>query len=241
MSASHEPAGPVSSPAGAVGSAGRLTPDGRRIYRLVAPQVIWWSWIGVLVLSLGDLFIQGGASISLEFVFGLLTVTGLVYACTLWSRVVASDECLSVLNPFRAFDVPWGAVKGIYLADSVEVVCVRAGPKKDKTIYSWALSSPRRARARNKLRGFQMDLGRRSRPSGYAQLPGQAKEVAKMLPAETMARELATLSEEARAAARKSNGDGSAAGTVMSARWAWQPIAAVLVPGIGLAVTALVK
>jgi hypothetical protein len=239
VSVPNQPAGPVSSPAGAAGLAGRLTADGRRVYRLVPPQVIWWTWIGVVVLSLGDLLVQGHSSISLEFVFGLLTVTGLVYACTLWSRVVAGDDGIIVQNPFRAFHVPWGAVRGIYLADSVEVVCALGGQKKDKTIYSWALSSPRRARARNQLRGFQLDRGRRSRMSGYDRLPGQAKEVAKMLPAEAMARELAALSEQAKA--DQGNGDGTADTAVMSARWAWQPIAAVLVPGLALAVTALVR
>jgi hypothetical protein len=241
VSAPNQPAGPVSSPAAAVGSAGRLTANGSRVYRLVAPQVVWWTWVGIVVLSLGDLFIQGYTSVSLEFIFGLLTATGVVYSCTLWSKVVARDDGIEVLNPFRAYNIPWGAVRGIFLADSVEVVCARGDQNNDKTVYSWALSSPRRARARQQLRGLQWDRGRRSIPSGYDQLPGSAKEVAKMTPAEVMARELANLSDEAKAAASEANADGSMARAVMSAKWAWQPAAAVLVPGIGLAITALVK
>jgi Bacterial PH domain len=242
VSAPNEPVRPVSDPGGAVSSAGKVTADGRRIYRLVPPTVIWWVWVGILVLSLGDLLIQGHSSVSPEFVFGLLTITGLVFAGTIWSRVVARDDGITVFNPFRRFDIPWGAIKGIFLADSVEVVCARDGQKKDKTVYSWALSSPRRARARSQLRGLQWDRGRRSRPGGYDQLPGKAKELAKMQPAELMARELAALSEQTRSGhASLSNGSGTATTAVISARWAWQPIAAVLVPGVALAVSAVLR
>jgi hypothetical protein len=225
-------------PSGPAVTAGRLTADGRRVYRLVTPLVIWWIWVGVLVLSIGDLVVQGHSYLSLEFLFGALTATGLVFACTLWPKVIAHDGGIRVLNPFRVFDIPWGAVQGIYLADSVEVKCTRGPENKDKTVYSWALSSPRRARSRAQLRAYQWDQGKRNKPSSYDRLPGQAKAVAKMTPAEVMAREMASLSEQARADAVPGT---QAAGTLMSARWAWLPVAAVVVPGIAFAVTALVR
>jgi hypothetical protein len=53
-------------------SAGRQTADGRRIYRMVGPQVIWWAWTAVVVLSLGDLAIQGHDLSALRFALGLL-------------------------------------------------------------------------------------------------------------------------------------------------------------------------
>jgi len=180
-------------------SAGRLLPDGRRVYRLNGPQVVWWAWVALAVLSLGDLLIQGHDYLSAKFALGLLTVTGLVYACTLWPRVIADDRGLTVQNPFRRFTIPWAAVRGIFLADSVEIQCARAEKKKDKTVYSWALSSARRGRARAKLHGWQWEQGKRNKPSGYGQLPGQAKELVKMTPTEVMAREMAKLSEEAKA------------------------------------------
>jgi hypothetical protein len=179
-------------------SAGRLLPDGRRVYRLTGPQVVWWAWLVLAVASLGDLVIQGHDYLSLKFALGLLTVTGLVYACTLWPRVIADHNGVTVQNPFRRFTIPWGAVRGIFLADSVEIQCARADQKKDKTVYSWALSSARRGRARAKLHGWQMEQGKRNRPSSYGQLPGQAKEILKMTQTEVMAREMAKLSEEAR-------------------------------------------
>jgi hypothetical protein len=260
-------------------SAGRITTDGRRIYQMTMPRVIWWTWIVVIVAGLTDLAIQGHDWISLKFGFGLLTVTGLVYACTIWPRVVADDIGITVQNPFRRFLIPWGAVTGIFLADSVEVSCARRAPKRDKKVYSWALSSPRRARARAQLRGRQWDQGKRSRPSSYDRLPDTAKDVVKLTAAEVMARELAQLSENARSRSSASagpagssgsgqaaaglagaesagaatadagavspqpegTGSGGAQGDVMSARWAWLPLAAIGVPGVVFVVSQLIR
>jgi hypothetical protein len=239
VSVPNEPVKPLSPSSG---TAGRMTADGRRIYRLSGPLIVWWVWVAVILLSLGDLVFQGHDSVSLEFIFGLLAATGLVFACTLWSKVIATDAGITVLNPFRIAQIPWGAVQAIFLADSVEVVSARGGGKKDKTIYSWALSSPRRARARQQFRSKQWDRGRRSSPTGYGRMPGEAKELVKMTPAEVMARELVALSEEARARrARDGDGDDSAGTEVLSARWAWPTIAAIVVPAIGCVLTAVLK
>jgi len=179
-------------------SVGRATADGKRVYRMTPPQVIWWCWIGLLAFAVGDLLIQGHRFVSLTFVFGALAITGAVYALTLWPRVIVDDAGLEVRNPMRVFHIPWPAVRGIYLADSVEVQCARPAPKKDKTVYTWALSSPRRARARAQLRAWQWDQGRRARPAGYEHLPKTGQSLMKMTTAEIMARELAALADEAR-------------------------------------------
>jgi hypothetical protein len=179
-------------------SAGKLTADGKRIFRMTPPQVIWWCWVALLVFSAGDLLIQGHRLVPPGYLFGGLAVSGVVFACTAWPRVIADEAGIKVLNPFRIFTIPWSAVRGIYLADSVEVQCARPSPKKDKTVYSWALSSPRRARARAQIRARQWDLGKRSRPSGYSQLPQSAQSLVKMTTAEIMARELAAMTDEAR-------------------------------------------
>lgn len=179
-------------------TASRITADGKRVFKMTMPTVLWWCWVGLVVLSAADLLIQGHRLVPLGYAFGGLAITGLVYACTLWPRVIADDVGVKVLNPFRRFDIPWGAVRGIFLADSVEFQCARPVPKKDKTVYSWALSSPRRARARAQLRGWQWDQGSRSRPTGYAQMPESAQSLVRMTTAEIMARELAALSDNAR-------------------------------------------
>ena len=71
-------------------TAGRVLADGRRIYRLVTAVVVWWAWVVFAVASVGDLVVQGHDFLSLKFGLGLLTVTGLVFACTLWPKIVAS-------------------------------------------------------------------------------------------------------------------------------------------------------
>jgi hypothetical protein len=165
---------------------------------MTTPLVIWWTWIGIIVLSLVDLLIQGHGHnfLSLRIAFGGLTVTGAVYALTLWPVVTADGRGVKVKNPFRSFDIPWGAVHGVYLADSIEVQCARPAPRKDKTVYSWALSSPRRTRARANLRAWQWEQGKKAKPSGYSRMPEQAQSLVRMTTAEIMARELAAMSEE---------------------------------------------
>ena len=201
MSAPNEP-----SAIAAAATAGRLLPDGRRVYRLATALVVWWAWVVFATASVADLVIQGHDFVSLKFGLGLLTVTGLVFSCTLWPKVIADDNGLVVRNPLRSFTIPWGAVNGIFLADSVEIQCARGADKKDKTVYSWALSSARRGRAKARLRGWQWDHGKRNTPQSYGQLPTDAKELAKMSSAEVMAREMAKMSEAAKARLGKQAG-----------------------------------
>ncbi len=209
-------------------TAGRLASDGTRVYRTTGPVVLWWSWVVLAVLALGDLLIQDRDLLSPGFAFGVLTLTGLIFACALWPRVTADDARITVRNPFRDYDIPWGAVRGIYLGDAVEVQCARDAAKKDKTVYCWALTSPRRARARAQLR---TQSGRRSPSSSqYGRLPESAKALAQTTVAEVIARELARLLDER----RPPGGAG-----VLAARWTWQPLAAVLGPAIALAITQL--
>jgi hypothetical protein len=246
-------------------TAGRVTSDGKRIFRMTPPLVVWWCWVALAVLSAADLLIQGHRLVPLGYLFGGLAVSGIVFACTAWPRVIADDAGIRVLNPFRVFTIPWGAVRGIYLADSVEVQCARRPPKKDKTVYTWALASPRRARARAQLRAWQWDQGRRSRPAGYSQLPHAAQSLVKMTTAEIMARELAAMSDEARFKSvvedvdidvTGSVGQEASAGAedadrvpelpwspadVVSSTWAWPTVLAVLVPAAGLVITLVVK
>ncbi len=251
-------------------SAGRVTADGKRVYRMVTPLLIWWAWIGIAAASLIDLLIQAHQLPPLRIMLGALTVTGAVYACTLWPRVIAGADGITVRNPFRVFSIPWGAVRGVYLAESVEIKCARRQPKKDKTVYCWALAAPRRARARAELHGRQWERGVRSKPSSYDKLPDPARDIVKQTQAEIMARELARLAQDAAGvpeeAALAPNGSGPAPGSsmpglngpgvleagsagqesgqqsaaVVSARWAWLPIAAMIVPGVAFALSMLI-
>lgn len=234
-------------------SAWRTTDDGRTVFRLMPPLVLWWVWVAFAVANLADLIIQSHNWFSVEVAAVLLLVTGLMYVCTLRPRVITDATGLTVLNPFREYQVPWGGVSGVYLGDSVEIQCERPAPKPEKTVYSWALYSPRRSRARAELRqgagtrkrrqrhdylaqrSYEIGPGeaggnRQATPS-FARMPDKARELASQHPSHIMAAELARRCDAAR--------EAGAAGGVVSGRWAWLPVASVVVP-VALLIAVLV-
>src|ERR1700689_356802 len=125
--------------------------QGRTTFRLTGPLILWWAWGVFAVANLLDLVIQSRDWFSLEITGALLVVTAFMYACALRPRVISDGSGLTVRNPFRDYQVPWGRMAGVFLGDSVEIQ-YQQPPAEPKTIYSWALYSPRRARARAELR-----------------------------------------------------------------------------------------
>jgi hypothetical protein len=230
---------------------------GRTTFRLTPPLVLWWVWAAFAAANLADLVIQSRDWFALQITFALLLVTGFMYACALRPRVITDATSLTILNPFRDYQVPWTGVEGIFVGDSVEFQCQQPAPRPLKTIYSWALYSPRRARARAELRAtagvrrqrYEQRAQRRfqagvpGEPAGYGKLPAQAKDLAAKHPSHAMASELARRCNEARAA-DPAIASGTSAGTATSGtdrvggtltrRWAWLPIAAVIIPAAGL-------
>ncbi len=165
-------------------SAWRTTEDGRTVFRLMPPLVLWWVWVAFAVANLADLIIQSHNWFSVEVTAVLLLVTGLMYVCTLRPKVITDASGLTVLNPFRDYQVPWGGVSGVYLGDSVEIQCERPAPRPEKTVYSWALYSPRRSRARAELRSGAGARKWRQRPDYRAQRryeigPGETRRPAR--------------------------------------------------------------
>jgi hypothetical protein len=244
------PAGSGPAAAGVGGSrlrsAWRTTEDGRTIFRLIPPLVLWWAWIAFVVINLADLAIESRDWFSLEILVALIAATGIMYACTLRPKVISDADGLTILNPFRGYRVPWGGVAGVFLGDSVEIHCERLAPKRAKAVYSWALYSPRRARARADLRvGFgtrrereRHDMRARRRfevpdATTFGRMPEKAKEIANQHPSHIMASELARRCDEARQR-------GGPAG-VLASQWAWPPIAAVLIPVAGLIAVVLAR
>jgi Bacterial PH domain len=215
--------------------------SGRTTFRLMPPLVLWWAWLVFVAINIVDLVIQSHDWFAVEIVVGLAAATGLMYACALRPRVVTDASGLTVQNPFRDYVVPWGGVTGVFVGDSVEISCLRPVPKPEKTVYSWALYSPRRARARAELRtGMgtgqsrqRHDARARRRyqiPDGttFGRMPQQAKEIASKHPSHIMATELARRCDQARQ-------DGAPEG-VVAGRWAWLSIVAVVIPIAALVV-----
>jgi hypothetical protein len=161
-------------------------------------------------------------------------VTGALYALALRPRVVADEDGIAVLNPFRDHRVPWTAVRDVHTA---EWVLVRAAG--DKTICCWALyvsarsrraanAPPRKSGAVSRLRGVATEPGTGISP----RLPQQAQYLASMPPARAIAARLDSRAEKARA---REGPDGA----MVTVSWAWFPIAAVAVPAIALVIVLL--
>ncbi len=211
----------------------QVNPDGSTVFRMPIPVAGWWIWVVFAVVCLGDLAVQGRDRASLSAVFVVIAITGIMYACALRPKVIADQDGILVLNPIRDHRAPWQAVTGIALGDSVEVKCARPGPEGDKTIYSWALYTRRRAAARAELRGRNRGNRRSAGAAGFAMLHGNPPAADKSAPAELMAGELRRLANQARQ-------QGAADGAV-TASWAWRPIAAMLVPVIAVIATVLIR
>lgn len=218
-------------------ASGSALEDKKKVFRLPAPLVLWWAWVAFTVVNLADLAIQGHDATSVQIAIGLLTVTGVVYACAFRPRVITDADGLTMLNPLREYRVPWARVSDVYLGESVQVRCTVAAPAtanaKGKVLHSWALYSPRRSRLKAEVRGRRMDRNLVSRPGGYARMPAEAREVAKQHPAEVMAREIQSLAQKARER-------GAPDGPVI-ASWAWSSLAAVLGPALLLALVIVIS
>jgi Bacterial PH domain len=203
--------------------------------------IFWWAWVVFALVCLIDIAVQGRDRASVQAATAVVAATGFAYACAFRPKVIADDAGITVLNPVRDVRVPWSGLKGIFLGDSVEFQVARRAPKGEKVVYSWALYTKRRSRARARLRGQSWD--RRSttagRPSGYARMPREAQEAAQMVSAEAMARELGRLREQAQERAAAA-GDNAAEGFAV-ARWAWLPVAAMVIPTTGFVLSLVIR
>jgi hypothetical protein len=208
------PAGPVRATAVDQLTTGKATPDGKILYRRLTPIALAWAWLAFVVFCLADVVIPAHSYLSLEVVAGLLTVSALVYACAVRPRVMADDESVLVHNPFRDYHLRWGAVRGVFLGDSIEFSCARPAPMKDKTIYCWALYTARRSRMRSEMQRSLLKVGRSARlRSESADL--QRKDVVQL-----MAVELGRRCKDAR--------ERGVAEAVVESQWAWLPLVSVL-------------
>jgi hypothetical protein len=191
-----------------------------RVFRHPTPLVLWWVWVAFAVANVVDVAVVGHGNTAVRVAAGLLLVTGVIYATTVQSRVETDAEGVTIFNPLRQHRAAWGAVDGIYLGDSVEFVCLRTEPKKTKTIYSWALYSRRRARARSQI---QRDFYSTRRTTGVSvRAPAEAADLAKQQTAQLMATELGRQAVEAR--------DRGVPPGVLRSTWSWRPVVAILVP-----------
>jgi Bacterial PH domain len=141
----------------------------RETLRLAPPVIFWWVWVAFVAVNVIDYAVQGLPSARFGAVVAavLLLVTGLAFTLALRPKVIASDDGITVLNPYRAHFVPWRLVT---LVDTGEWVRVHYAPPAagdgaagggrgfaaapgaaassagGKAVYCWALYVSARAR-----------------------------------------------------------------------------------------------
>jgi Bacterial PH domain len=195
---------------------GKAAAEDKVVFRRGGPLALWWLWVAFAVFNFFDVAVRDHDYFSVELTAGLLAITAVVYACTLRPRVVADDNGINVYNPYRDHLARWHAVNGVFLGDSVEIVCTRPSPKKDKTIYCWALYAGRRSRRRGQARAERHEARVTGRTVAQVREQRQPDAVA------VMAAELGRRSTEGK--------QRGASPATLESTWAWLPIGYLLVP-----------
>jgi Bacterial PH domain len=210
-----------------------MTPDaGRDVYRSAGAVVLWWVWAVLAAAGLVDLAVQGRDHVSLVAAALTVTITGIVYACAQRPRVVADAGGITVLNPLRDYQVPWGAVDRVDILGALRVHCtVPEGAAKGRVVLSWAVQASPRAVMRERAK-VQRAARRGTTPAGYGHYPSQVQDVLARTPGEQTAHLLADRLQRERAA--------GAAGGQPHVQWAWLSIAAMAVPAVLLLAVALI-
>jgi hypothetical protein len=192
------------------------------VFRRTGPLVVWWIWLAFALFNVVDLAIQGSGHLPAVVTAILVAITGVVYACALRPRVVASDAGLVVLNPVRDHRVPWGAVEAVDVGDWVRVHCAPApGAAAGKTIDCWALFAPARTKLRAERRAKDPAVMSQAR-----RLPDEARYLVSLSVPQAIAVKLDDR-------ARREHDRGEVDGTP-TATWAWPSLVAMVVPALAL-------
>lgn len=238
MSSAQQPAGQAGSPgqAGPAGSPGPTVTGGvtRKpdLYRSPLALVVWWVWAAFALANLVDLAVQGRSHFALDVAAVLILITGVTYVAAFRPRVIADDAGIMIRNPIRDHQIPWDCVQSVDLGDSLQVHCARPDDsQRSKTLYAWAVHSPRRSRLKAEARARRSDRVNARRSDSYSRLPPEARQAMTMTDAEHTARTLEERANKARAA--------GATGGRLTATWSWAAIAALLVPVVLLIVVLL--
>jgi hypothetical protein len=215
------------------------TEGGRQAFRSPFAVVIWWLWVLFALGNLIDLAVQGRDHLSLVAAFALLLVTGIMYTAAQRPRIVASDDGLTVANPFRDHQIGWTAVSAVDATDLLRVRC--EWPDGKRTIYAWAVHSSRRKQLASQLRAERRNSRSHGMIGGFGGFGGFAAQAeydsaaASRTPgdADQVVTALAARAEQARSAASPPQP------VPPVSSWRWQPIAAIVVPALALVIAIL--
>ncbi|MFC4565820.1 PH domain-containing protein [Nocardiopsis mangrovi] len=187
-------------------------------------RILAWAWIGVVVVLLGDLALNGSGRGSLVAGAVLLVSVGAVYVLWLRPRVVPTQRGLRIINPMRETFVPWSAFTW---ADVTDVLRVHAG---DRVFRSWPLRETKRAKVRENMR----------RAGDGVALDDDA-DPRDLRPMDLAARELRREAERRKAEPAPSGPEpaGAPGVTEPTTVWSPDPVVALLVPLFLLAMALL--
>jgi Bacterial PH domain len=229
--------------------------SGRQVFRSAGAVVLWWAWLVFAVASLVVLAVSGRGHSSVVTAFLVVAVTGVVYGCAWWPRIVADENGICVLNPLRGHAVPWPAVTRVDLVNAVRVHAAPApGAVRGAVIYSWAVQWSGRARLKSEARARRSPRSRPAwqaagQPAAYAKLPPEAQEAMERSAAESVAQQL-----NERVARERERWERTATipasipasvpatgrpGTEVRVSWAWAPIGAMVLPVLALIIAVL--
>ena len=195
----------------------------RQVYRTTGSLVAWWAWTVFAVVLLVVLALHHPDHAALVTAVVVVAITGIMYACALRPRIVASAAGVTVVNPLRVHVLPWPVVIRVDVVHNVRVhYRVPAG---EAIVHSWAIQSSGRSRARSELRARRAARRGTAPEPGYARLPETAQAALAGSAAEFIARQLGE-----RARIQGSPAAPQAAPASPQVRWTWGPIAAIAVP-----------
>jgi hypothetical protein len=222
----------------------------RQVFRSAGAVVLWWVWLVFAVASLVTLAASGRGHSSVVTAFLVVAVTGVVYGCAWWPRIVADESGICVLNPLRGHAVPWPAVTNVDLVNAVRVHAAAApGAARGPVIHSWAVQSSARARLKSEARARHSPRAKAARqagrPAAYAKLPPQAQEAMDRSAAEFVAQQLNERVARERdrreriASVPASVPDPRPGTGGVQVSWAWAPIGAMVLPMLALIIAVL--
>jgi hypothetical protein len=195
----------------------------RQVYRTTGSLVAWWAWTAFAIVVLVVLALRHHDHTALVTAVVIVAITGIMYACSLRPRIVASAAGVTVVNPLREHVLPWSAVTQVDLVHNVRVHY--RGPAGDKIVHSWAVQSSGRSRTRSELRARRAARRGMTPEPGHARLPEAAQAAMAGSAAEFIARQL---NERARSQGTPATPGAAPAGPRV--RWSWGPIAAIAAP-----------
>jgi hypothetical protein len=212
-----------------------------QVLRSPVAVAVWWLWVLFAIGNLIDLAVQGRDHTSAVAAAILVFVTGVIYVTAQMPRVVAGADDVTIRNPLRDHLIGWGSVTKVDTLDLLRIHCEweTDGQTKTKTFHAWAVQHSRRREASQQAR-----QNRRTRRGLAPSRPDSTRSFGFGAPAmpETDRNPLGSPQyavDSLKTCLATAREQGLAAIPPVSS-WRWQPIAAIVLPAILLAIVAAV-